>query len=699
MQQETSRRFELRSTTAYQIFLKVWFPLFAAITVIGLIVPLNPETPRGGIDRSWVMSMNEAVADHMRIGHDVIFTFGPYAAMYSQVYHPLVDHLILLTSLIFALCYLGALLYMAGNENRTIAILFLVFLGWFAQSRDALFFSYPLLLALSAAKFCGHQEKQPQSNFRRLASVAALCIPLGILPLVKGNMIVLCAMMVLLIASYLLYQRYVMLAVVVVVVPILSLLLFWTMAGQPFNGLADYGSSSVQILSGYTEAMGLQGEFRGILGYLPNVEIAAYLVAAAAVLWNLSRSMVVTGVSKLFLGVCFTLFFFVGFKSGFVRHDMHAPIAASCLVFASILTGFLGWDRRVRVTLVLCALVLAGITIRYNPQVLNLAKAIIPNYKQKTKAPVGDLPISRHDVTEEKKSISTLAGDAVLGVYGHLWNGLRIRLFENDELSNAYLEGLAKIREEYPVPKLAGTVDIYPTDDAYILASGDTWNPRPVIQSYTAWTPKLALINEQHLRTEKAPNYLLFGFVPMEDNHLPSLNDGVSWAAFLDNYTVSRVDEQFAYLHKKDVVQDRSDFNILQTGVYKTGERIVMSGSGKPIFAEIDLEPTPFGRLIGIVFKPTQVRILLKLSDGTRRDYRVLPTMMRTGFCVSPLVEDTRGFAQFVDGDEHSLNGAVVKEMTIVPYHPGWMVWKDHYKLTLKEYHGGAWLSRSAAPL
>jgi hypothetical protein len=146
-------------------------------------------------------------------------------------------------------------------------------------------------------------------------------------------------------------------------------------------------------------------------------------------------------------------------------------------------------------------------------------------------------------------------------------------------------------------------------------------------------------------------------------------------------------------------VQYHSDLSILQEGVYKTGESVVLPETGRPIFAEIDMEPTLFGRLMKTVFKPTQVRILLKLSDGTRRDYRMLPSMMKTGFFLSPLVEDTQGFAQFVGGDERSLSGAVVKEMTIVPYHPGWMIWKDHYTLMLKEYHGGAWPEEKRVPV
>src|ERR1700730_16822454 len=100
----------------HEIFPKIWVPVFAAITIIGLIVPLNPAMPRGGLDPSWVMSMNEAAAGHMRFGRDVIFTFGPYAVLYSEFYHPALDRLVLLSSFIFALCYLGALLYLVRKE-------------------------------------------------------------------------------------------------------------------------------------------------------------------------------------------------------------------------------------------------------------------------------------------------------------------------------------------------------------------------------------------------------------------------------------------------------------------------------------------------------------------------------------------------------------------------------------------------------
>jgi hypothetical protein len=514
------------------------------------------------------------------------------------------------------------------------------------------------------------------------------------LPLVKGNMIALCGAMVFLLAGYLLNQKQVMLATVTVVVPVVSLLFFWTIVGQGLNGLADYASSSAQILAGYTEAMGIQGQFRGFLAYLPDAEVIAYVIAAAAVLWIVFGSKALPAVSRGFLVVCFTLFLFVGFKSGFVRHDAHALVAVNSLVFASILIGLVHWDRRARVVFALCAVLFAGMTVRYSTQVISVAKTMIPRYKEKDTSGK-NLSGPKFEREEEPPSVSHLVREAAFGVYGQMWYGLRIRLLQKNGLSNAYRGGIAKIREEYPVPKMAGTLDIYPVEQAYILASDDIWNPRPVIQSYAAWTPKLALINEQHLRTENAPDHILFHVSP-NDEHLPSLDDGMSWIAFLDNYTVAHSDRLFVYLNKREIVKDQPDLKVLQDGVYKTGESVTVPTAGGPIFAEINLEPTLFGRLVATVFKPTQVRIVLKLPDGTKRDYRVLPNMMKTGFFLSPLVEDTKDFAQFMDGDQHSLSNAAVKEMVIEPYHPGWIIWKDHYTLKLKEYRGGAWSEDTA---
>ena len=58
--------------------------------VLGLLffnipgVFLGPAMPSDGLDGSWVYSINQAVAQRMAFGHDIIFTYGPYASVYTK---------------------------------------------------------------------------------------------------------------------------------------------------------------------------------------------------------------------------------------------------------------------------------------------------------------------------------------------------------------------------------------------------------------------------------------------------------------------------------------------------------------------------------------------------------------------------------------------------------------------------------------
>ena len=663
---------ELRRTTLYQLLLKFWFPVFAAITIIALIVPLRPTLPVMGMD-PWKLSMNAAVADRMKIGHDIIFTYGPYAALMTGIYHPALDRLIIFSGLIVALGYLGAVLYLAKHANRTAVLFFFVFLGWFLNSRDALFFSYMLLLALCTAQFCMAPRTGRHPSILELAYAVALCIPVGLLPLAKENMIVLCAAMQILIVAWLLYHRHVTLASVAVVTPIISMLLFWIAAGQPLGGLPEYFSSSFLMLSGYTQGMAAQENFRPNLMVRNAGEIVVFLLLCFAEMRIVAASPNMAKASRAFLFVCFLLFLFAGFKSGFVRHDEHSLVAANCLLFAVLLVGFGRWDRDVKILLSLSVLLYAALSLRYG---MRVRYTPVPQQDRGTKT--------------APEPVSHYGSDLVSGVYVPLLNGLRIRLSDRGGLSREYDEELAKIRAEYTVPQASGTFDIYPTDNADLLAWNVPWNPRPVLQSYAALTPELLLADERHLRTDKAPDHVLFQIRP-SDEHLPSLEDGASWAALLDNYTVGATDDEFTHLDRKKTIEFQSSFVVLQEGVYRTGERIALPPVEGPMFAEIDLRQTLFGKIVDAAFKPTQIRLLLKLSDGTMRNYRVVPSMMKTGFVLSPLIEDTKDFNELVSGEEPRLRHAVVREIMLEPNHPKWRIWQDHFTLRLKEYRGGAW--------
>src|SRR6202040_4372562 len=101
------------------------------------------------------------------------------------------------------------------------------------------------------------------------------------------------------------------------------------------------------------------------------------------------------------------------------------------------------------------------------------------------------------------------------------------------------------------------------------------WNPRPIIQSYSAYTPALVRLNEQHLRGPDAPEWVLFDLQSI-DGRLPSLDDGLSWPALLDNYAFTSYNGHFVLMHKKPVVHGSSNYEGVFEKTCRTGTMVTL---------------------------------------------------------------------------------------------------------------------------
>jgi hypothetical protein len=195
----------------------------------------------------------------------------------------------------------------------------------------------------------------------------------------------------------------------------------------------------------------------------------------------------------------------------------------------------------------------------------------------------------------------------------------------------------------------------------------------------------LARLNEQHLRDNNAPDNILFNIQPI-DGRLPSLEDGLSWPALFDNYTVTSLDNNLAYLRKKQTIQSNSAFNVIREGTYKTGEIVELPITSDFLFAKIDLKPTLLGKILSLLFKPPQLRITLKFKNGTSQNYRVFSNMMDSGFFISPLVENTKDFVYLATGNQRNLKNNIVESFRITPGYGGSHLWSSTYSLELKAY-------------
>lgn len=605
------------------------------LSIICVIVPLSPGMPDAGIDPSWRYAMNQAVAQGLIFGKDVVFTFGPYASIYTAIYHPATDGLMMGASLYFALSLAGLLIFLGNRQRRWMPVLVTIALIVVAiYSRDILFFLYALLVALAVVELDVGRPGVAVTA-RPLWKIFFFFLPLGLLPLIKGSFFILASATVILTVVLWCYQKHYKYAISAIVTPAAGLAFFWIVAGQPFGALFAYLGTMFTSISGYTEAMSVQGQ---------SLEIWLYLGAATILLISAITVRVRHPVSRAYLFVMLGLSLFLTFKAGFVRHDGHA-LAATFFLFV-------------------CSLVFAPI--------LRLPQRAVSIVAGLTLAVISSSYYVKLDLPAIARIFST--------TYTRAFVGLDIRMFHRDVLSGRFNIAVKALADKSGIPKLSGTTDIYSYDQSSLIASGNAWNPRPVLQSYAAYTPTMLQLNARHLQGTNAPDNIIFKVEPI-DGRLPTMEDGASWPAMFTNYHPVEMDDNRLYLSKNGGQQDVQE-KVISTGVYSLGESVDVPDTTDVVFAEIHVSQSVLGKAANILFKPSVLRVEFTLANGEIRTYRFVSSMAETGILVSPLIENTVEFTLAYD-DRDYLAQKEVRSFRILalsqPYE-----WKENYQVTFK---------------
>jgi hypothetical protein len=587
--------------------------------------PLYPVLPSAGLDPSWIVAMNQAVAQGSVFGRDIIFTFGPYSALYTQAYHPATYSWTLVLGLFLSLSYAAMLMMQLRQRGNGWLWLYAVFL-FLVDSRDALFFSYPLLVVLTASKATLQDKNLRRLVFsRRAQTVYAFSIALlGVLPIIKGSFLPLSFIAALTVFIMYWQKGERALAYLLIMLPLMTMIVFWHIAGQPLAALPNYFHFMFQLISGFAEAMSVfPGNTRVEVKIASIGMITAYILAAVLILASILRSKNDPILHKIAITSCVGLFLFIAFKAGFVRHDGHALAAGSALVLAALALSLFGVTRIPTLTLIFTITTWALIHGAY-------------------------LRTTSLHSSQLTSLCGVLSGDRMGG-----------------RLQAAFNQKMYNIHAESSIPMLDGTTDVYPHDQAALIASGNNWDSRPIPQSYSAYTPDLAKLNEAHLRGSHAPDNIIFR-VDTEDSRFPSIEDGLSWPTLISHYSISGTDKNYAYLKKRLVPFETKKTAVLQGG-YKLGKLIDLPQGDHIFFAEFNVEPTFLGRIATIVIKPPPLFISVTLANGHSKTYRFIPSMARTGFILSPLIESTTDFVQLADGQLQSFKQSMVNRLRIAP--------------------------------
>jgi hypothetical protein len=577
------------------------FSVLLLTTAICVFVPFSPSMPPGErldpsswmLDPPWVFGLNQAIAQGLTFGRDIIFTFGPYVSIYTKQYHPATDGLMVWGSLYLGLAFGLAAFLNFKNNKWYLQLLLLITLAGIMYLRDPLLFYYPLLVGAYVFRSVTSSPKVGVNTIRRHLLLIALFSPFGLLPLIKGSVIVICVAIVALSCSLIALKQDWKGAVLVCISPLISVVIFWVVAGQPLSGLPSYFISMLPIISGYTEAMSSPGNTK---------EIFYYIIAAAILLWLVFQEADAKMIEKVILLLMFSVVLFMAFKGGFVRHDGHAIISGTMILLTALLVSSIHGINRT-----LIALFVAFFVWHYID--------------------------SGYIKTNSQSFLSNIAS-----TYRQSWNGLVLRIEDKGRLTHDFKETTAQLQASPGFPILLGTTDVYASE----LILVNSWNPRPVLQSFSVYTPTLVEKNKEHLVDNGAPDNLIFK-VQSIDGRIPSLEDGASWPVILSNYGPTWIKDDFLFLRKNPTRLKLSEA-VVSNEKHSFGEVVSLPGVHAPIFAKIDIKQSVLGKLANTFFKPSQLEVTINMEAGSTRNYRIISGMAKTGFLLSPLIENTNEF-------------------------------------------------------
>lgn len=216
-------------------------------------------------------------------------------------------------------------------------------------------------------------------------------------------------------------------------------------------------------------------------------------------------------------------------------------------------------------------------------------------------------------------------------------NYLSAKVDENYEISI--------INKKYEFPLLNGCSDLYPFNLAVLIASGNKMCVRPVFQSYSVYTPQLLKLNAEHLSVKDAPENIFWNISPI-DNRYPTEDDSLSWPLIIQNYELTQYffNGYILLQRKKQFINNYILNPILKKDNLLFGEKVQVNNSGL-IWLKGDIEPNIFEKMISLLYKPNQLNLTVFYNDGSFKVFKLLPEILKTGFILSPTIENNADIA------------------------------------------------------
>ncbi len=256
----------------------------------------------------------------------------------------------------------------------------------------------------------------------------------------------------------------------------------------------------------------------------------------------------------------------------------------------------------------------------------------------------------------------------------------------------------------------SATVDVYPWDFSYIAANNLKWKPRPIMQSYAAYTQWLDDQDAHYFSSPNSAQFIVWeltsdrygqmGFSSIDNRYL--LNDEPNAIyQFFNHYKPVYKNNEIILFKKTEkehllapaiIKVDSTEWNHW-VAVPKTGDGIIRA---KTFFSKNVL-----GFLKAFIYKDEESRMDCKLKNGNVVQYRIVPNSAERGLWITPLFtgdvnkitidENEVDEIRFSNSNKNLMKEKIVINWELIEVNPKQVLITD--SVTLHPFHNQAILN------
>ena len=401
--------------------------------------------------------------------------------------------------------------------------------------------------------------------------------------------------------------------------------------------LVDYLTGCWEISSGYSSAMSIIGN-------------KTELVLAISVIFLIVCIMIfVAREGYVNLSLSFLFVLFLSFKHGFVRQDGHVVVFAivAPLVASLLILKISKWRYQKISFYFLIYILFASVLISF-PAIDKLDRMVKLMPEPLVKAIIGLVRENPKQSTLERISYLSEFNNAKFDI-----EKLQSITFQKSLNNLAESQLSSKIKNLVNVKK----VDIIPWEISLVPANQLNWKPRPIFQSYSAYTKSLDNLNfESYVKEPR--DYIFYDFTAIDGRH-PFFDEPKTFFHVFCNYGTSADASNFIntknlsnliLLEKRNSSLCSSNSLSDKSSITWNTDYSIKISDGIITRASIKFKYSLIGKIYKTIFRAPPVMMKIDYLDGDHKTYRIIPENSENGVIVSHLPRNASEALSFLQG-------------------------------------------------